>query len=102
MTRHTRDEALAAFENHDAALAPIYDVSEFMDDPHVRERGSIAEVDDADWGTLRMQAVHPLMSETPGRIASAGINEPGAHNDEVYSELGLADELESLRKRGAI
>ena len=45
MSRHTRDEAVATFEAHDAALAPLYDVSEFMDDPHVagsrvdRDRG---------------------------------------------------------------
>jgi formyl-CoA transferase len=102
MSRHTREEALAAFTEHDAALAPIYDVSEFMDDPHVHERGSIATVDDPDWGPIRMQAVHPRMSETPGRISAPGGSRPGADNEQVYSELGLRDELEALRERGAI
>jgi formyl-CoA transferase len=102
MSRHTRGEALAAFEEHDAALAPIYDVSEFMDDPHVRARGSIAEVADPDWGPVRMQAVHPVMSATPGRIGSTGVSEPGANNTEVYTELGLADELDALREQGVI
>jgi crotonobetainyl-CoA:carnitine CoA-transferase CaiB-like acyl-CoA transferase len=103
MSRHTRPEALAAFEDHDAALAPLYDVSEFMDDPHVRERGSIATVVDPDWGPVRMQAVHPRMSATPGRIDRPGAGRLGADNDDVYGELGLtADELVRLKEMGAI
>ena len=101
MSRHTRDEALDAFETHDAALAPIYDVSEFMSDPHVEARGSIATVDDPEWGPMRMQAVHPRFGATPGRIATAGPNQMGAHNAEVYAELGLTD-LDRLREAGVI
>ena len=103
MARHTRDEALDAFERHDAALAPIYDVSEFMDDPHVRDRGSIATVDDPDWGPLRMQGVHPRLSQTPGSIRSTGPIERGTHNAEIYAELGLSsDELARLAEDGVI
>jgi formyl-CoA transferase len=103
MARHTRAQALAAFEDHDAALAPLYDVSEFMDDEHVRARGSIATVDDPDWGPVRMQAVHPRMSETPGRIERTGAGKLGADNAEVYGALGISDdELARLKETGAI
>jgi crotonobetainyl-CoA:carnitine CoA-transferase CaiB-like acyl-CoA transferase len=103
MALHTRDDALDIFERFDAALAPIYDMSEFFEDRHVVERGTLQTVDDPDWGPIRMQGVHPRMSETPGRIASAGPSERGAHNDEVYAELGLdADALEALRRDGVI
>jgi formyl-CoA transferase len=102
MAARTRDEAIAAFEEHDAALAPVYDVAEFMDDPHVKARGSIATVDDPDWGPVRMQGVHPRMSTTPGEIVSTGPNTLGVHNTEVYGELGLADELQDLEGRGVI
>jgi formyl-CoA transferase len=103
MSRHTRDEALQAFDTHDAALAPIYDVSEFMEDPHVQARGSIATVDDPDWGPVRMQGIHPRMSATPGRIRSTGPSRQGEHNDEVYGELGLsADDLRMLADEGTI
>jgi crotonobetainyl-CoA:carnitine CoA-transferase CaiB-like acyl-CoA transferase len=98
--RHTRDEALRIFAQHHAALAPIYDVAEFMDDEHVRARGSIATVDDPDWGPVRMQAVHPRLSATPGRIASTGPSELGAHNEEVYGELGV--DLAQLRGEGIV
>ncbi len=103
MSAHTRDEAVAIFEEHDAALAPIYDVSEFMDDPHVQARGSIATIDDADWGPIRMQGVHPRFSKTPGRILHAGSSELGSDNASVYSELGLSDdEIARLSDEGTI
>jgi crotonobetainyl-CoA:carnitine CoA-transferase CaiB-like acyl-CoA transferase len=103
MGRHTCAEALEVFERHDAALAPIYNVSEFMDDPHVRSRGSIETLEDPDWGSVRMQGIVPRMSHTPGRIATTGPSGLGAHNHEVYSDLGIgADELDALRERGVI
>jgi len=103
MALHTRDDALAIFERHDAALAPIYDMSEFFDDPHVAARGSLATVDDDDWGPIRMQAVHPRFSQTPGRIESAGPSEMGPDNEEVYAELGLTPgELRVLRADGVV
>jgi crotonobetainyl-CoA:carnitine CoA-transferase CaiB-like acyl-CoA transferase len=103
MSLHTRDEALAAFEAHHAALASIYDMSEFFDDPHVKARGSIATVDDPDWGPIRMQAVHPRMSDTPGRIANSGPSAIGSHNAEVYAELGItSEEVERLREEGIV
>jgi formyl-CoA transferase len=103
MSHHTREEALATFEEHDAALAPIYDVSEFMDDPHVRARGSIETVDDPEWGAVRMQGIHPRMSRTPGEIRTTGPSGMGAHNDEVYGELGIdATERDRLTREGTI
>ena len=41
----------------------------------------------------------PVLSESPGRVRSAGPARPGQHNDDVY--IGLlgktAEELEELR-----
>jgi crotonobetainyl-CoA:carnitine CoA-transferase CaiB-like acyl-CoA transferase len=102
MSVHDRNEAIEIFEHYDAALAPIYDVSEFMDDPHVRHRGSIETVVDRDWGPIRMQGVHPRLSDTPGEIAWTGPSEMGSHDAEVYAELGLSDRLDELRRRGVI
>jgi crotonobetainyl-CoA:carnitine CoA-transferase CaiB-like acyl-CoA transferase len=102
MAGRTRDEALATFEQHDAALAPIYDVAEFMDDPHVKARGSIETVADENWGPVRMQGVHPRMSETPGRISTTGPSALGGDNEDVYAELGLSDRLDELKEEGVI
>jgi crotonobetainyl-CoA:carnitine CoA-transferase CaiB-like acyl-CoA transferase len=103
MALHTRDEALDIFERHDAALAPIYDMREFFDDPHVVARGSLETVEDADWGPIRMQGIHPRMSATPGRIASAGPSAAGPDNETVYAELGITvDDLDELRSEGIV
>jgi len=103
MALHARDEAVDIFERHDAALAPIYDMSEFFDDPHVRARGSLETVDDPDWGPVRMQGVHPRMSATPGRIASAGPSALGPESAAVYGELGIGEpELEALHRDGVV
>ena len=103
MSRHPRDEAVSIFEEHDAALAPLYTVSEFMDDPHVQARGSIATVEDPDWGPVRMQGIHPRMSQTPGRITHPGPSALGAANTDVFAELGIDDEeLAKLKEQGVV
>ncbi len=48
-------EVTAEFERVGAALAPIYDVEQLMNDPHVRERESITTVDDEDLGPLKIR-----------------------------------------------
>ena len=54
-------------------------------------------------GPVRMQAVYPRLSDTPGRI-QRGAPRLGEHNDEVYGALlGLsADEMASLQADGVI
>lgn len=99
----TFDEVISAFTDCGAAIAPIYDVSQLMADPHVRARESIITHDDEDLGPVRMQNVFFRMSDTPGRIRSTGRG-LGQDNAEVYSELlGLqTDQLAALRAGGVI
>jgi crotonobetainyl-CoA:carnitine CoA-transferase CaiB-like acyl-CoA transferase len=59
-------------------------------DPHYRARGSIATVDDAELGPLRMQNAIGRLSATPGGIRHAGPR-LGEHNRAVLvDELGFA------------
>ena len=58
----TRDEVLAAFEAAEAAVAPIYDASDILADPQFAAIGTIASVDDAELGTLRMPNVISRLS----------------------------------------
>jgi crotonobetainyl-CoA:carnitine CoA-transferase CaiB-like acyl-CoA transferase len=82
---------------------PVYDVAGVSGDPHFRERGMIAQVNDPDVGPLALPGVVPRFSRTPGRIAWAGPR-IGQHNAEVYGDLlGLrADEIDALHSRGVI
>ena len=93
---------LAAFEEAEAAVAPVYDARDILADPQLAALGAIATVDDAELGALRMPNVISRLSETPGAIRSAG-RAHGADTDEVLAELGVgAGELARLREEGVV
>jgi crotonobetainyl-CoA:carnitine CoA-transferase CaiB-like acyl-CoA transferase len=81
-----RDEVLREFEAAHAAAAPVYGMNEVLDDPHVRARGSVVEVDG-----VPMQGLVARLSATPGRIRWAG-RPLGADTDDVLSELRGGDD----------
>ncbi|MEU3182772.1 CoA transferase [Streptomyces sp. NPDC006923] len=100
--RHTREEAMTAFEKAEAAIAPVYDIRDVLEDPQYRALGTIVEVPDPELGPLRMQNVLFRLSETPGAIRWAG-RPHGADTDAVLAELGLtAAEIAALRSDGAL
>lgn len=103
LAQRTREEAMEAFEQADAAIAPVYDVAELMADPHVQDQDMIIEVQDDDLGPVRMQNVLFRMSETPGSIRWTG-RDLGADTDAVFGqELGIAaDRLAELREGGVV
>ncbi|WP_067964257.1 CaiB/BaiF CoA transferase family protein [Nocardiopsis trehalosi] len=96
------DEVVAAFEEAQAAVAPIYDVSDIVADPQYAALGSIVHVPDDELGSVAMQNVLFRLSETPGEIRWAG-PPLGAHSDEVLGGLGYtAEEIAALRAAGAV
>ena len=66
----TLDENLAHFAAHDVTVGPVLNVSQLMQDRHVRERQVLVDVPDPDLGTITMHNVFPRLSRTPGRIRS--------------------------------
>jgi crotonobetainyl-CoA:carnitine CoA-transferase CaiB-like acyl-CoA transferase len=97
------DEVMGAFEEAGAAIAPIYDIEQLMNDPQVEAREAITTIEDEDLGLLRMQNLMFRLSESPGAIRFAG-RRLGQDNDEIYAErLGLAaDRIDELRTQGVI
>jgi len=87
----TRADVLHEFENARAAVAPIYDIADVLDDPQYAALGSVTSLDDPDLGPLRMQNVPFRLSETPGEVRWAGPR-LGEHNAEVLGRLGLSAE----------
>ena len=96
-------EVVRAFDEAEAALAPIYDASDIVADPQYQALGSIATVPDPDLGQVRMQNLIFRMSDTPGAIRWTG-KALGADNDAVFKgELGMTDaEVAALKAAGAI
>ncbi|MFC2153276.1 CoA transferase, partial [Actinomycetota bacterium] len=97
------DEVVAAFEDADAAIAPIYDIAQVFQDPQYQALDTITAVEDPELGTVRMQNVLFRLSDTPGSIRWAG-RPLGSDNKEVFgNELGLSvEQIEDLAARGII
>jgi crotonobetainyl-CoA:carnitine CoA-transferase CaiB-like acyl-CoA transferase len=86
------DDVIAAFEQAGAAIAPVYDVAQVLDDPQYQALRSSVTVPDDDLGEVTMQNLLFRMSETPGEVRRAG-RRIGQDTDEVLSELlGFSDE----------
>jgi len=80
-----------------------HSIADIAADAHYAAREDIVSVDDPLIGPVRMQAVYPRLSDTPGRI-QRGAPRLGEHNEEVYgSLLGLTiGEISALRTEGVI
>ncbi|HEV8669550.1 MAG TPA: CoA transferase [Candidatus Limnocylindria bacterium] len=100
IAKRSAAEVSAAFEDAQAAIGPVYDVEDIFADPQYAALGTIASVDDAELGRLRMQNQLFRMSATPGRIRWAG--RPHGHDTAaVLEEVGVdAAALADLRARG--
>ena len=95
-------EVVEAFAAADVALAPVYDVEQYVADPQVRSRRAVVSVDDPELGPLLMQNVLFGLSDTPGEIRHPG-RRLGADTDQVLAEAGVgAEQLADLRDRGVI
>jgi crotonobetainyl-CoA:carnitine CoA-transferase CaiB-like acyl-CoA transferase len=96
------EHVLEAFEEAGAAIAPIFDVEQLVNDPHIVARDTITTVDCEDLGPLKMQNLMFRMGESPGGIRWPG-RRLGQDNAEVFAELGVDEqELAVLRDKGVI
>lgn len=81
----------------------IFTAANIATDPHYAARDMVIEVPDPGLAgeTVRMQAVVPRLSETPGRVARGG---PllGEHNAEVWGGLLGAERLADLKRLGVV
>ena len=102
ISERTTDEVVAAFEEANAAITPIYNVEDIMQDPQYGALDSIISVEDPELGPIQMQNVLFRLSETPGEVKWSGPR-LGEHNEEVYGELGIDKErLEELKAEGVV
>jgi crotonobetainyl-CoA:carnitine CoA-transferase CaiB-like acyl-CoA transferase len=98
--QHSSAEIIAKLESARVPVGPIYSVEDMMTDPHYIARGMFEEVD-VNGKALKIPAISPKLSETPGRTDWPGA-QIGAHNQEILGDLlGLSSEtLEQLHQDG--
>lgn len=102
ISARTRTEVVDAFEQAQAAVAPVYTAADIVEDPQLNALGTIHRLDDADLGPMAMQGPLFRLSDTPPAIRHTG-RAPGADTDSVLLSLGLdGDEIAALRAIGVV
>ena len=93
----TRDEWVARFEGFDACVAPVNDLGEAPDDPHLTARRAFVDV-----AGITQPAPAPRFSRS-GPATPDAPRPPGADTDAVLLAAGLdADEVSRLRGAGVV
>jgi crotonobetainyl-CoA:carnitine CoA-transferase CaiB-like acyl-CoA transferase len=102
ITERTLAENIAFFEEAGVTAGPVYDIAQFLDDPHVQARGIVVDAPDDEMGETPMHAPVPRFSRTPGVLRTPAPT-VGQHNDEIYARIGYSPERRAeLRQRGII
>jgi formyl-CoA transferase len=102
IAERTRSEVVAAFEEAQAAVAPIYDMRDIFEDPQFQALQTITTVEDEELGTIRFQNVPFRLSDTPGAVRWPGPRK-GRDTAEILGRYGVsADELAALAERGIV
>jgi len=93
---------LEEFERAQAAVAVVYDIRDIFADDHIRARGTIEEIDDDEFGRIKMQA--PLFQIDAKRARTSWTGRAhGADTDSVLVELGYElEQIETMRTNGEI
>ena len=91
----TQSEWSAVFDGTDACVAPILPMSEAVDHPHIKERGTLVEHDG-----LVQPAPAPRFSRTEATLGLPPAPKAGAHTREALAAWGIGD-VDKLIEAGA-
>ncbi|QHN19746.1 CoA transferase [Gordonia amarae] len=103
VSARTLDEAMRVFEDAEIAAAPVYDITDLIDDEQMKARGVFVRIDDDDLDSMLVQAPVPRFSGSEGIVDSLG-PALGAHTDDVLAEvLGMdAASIADLHARNIV
>jgi len=103
MEGKTVAEVISLMEEAQIPCSPVYDIPDVLDDPHIRAREMIVDIDYPGLGRVPLTGFPIKFSETPGNIATRG-PDLGEHNEEIYCGLlGFSrEELAGLQQDGII
>ena len=98
----TTEEWIDILNDAGVPNGPINDIEGVVNDPQVKAREMIVEVDHPVAGKTKMPGVPVKMSETQGEVRTPAPT-LGQHTDEILREFGLSDEeIKELKESGSI
>lgn len=97
-----KHEVMKAFAGRGIPCGAVLDTGEVLADPHLRERGTVFDLDHPTRGRFAMIGSPVRLSESPARPRRAPLY--GEHTEEVLQDLAgySAEEVKALRAKGAI
>jgi crotonobetainyl-CoA:carnitine CoA-transferase CaiB-like acyl-CoA transferase len=96
------DEVMREFELAEAAVAPIYDITDIFKDEQFKALDTITTIQDDELGPIKIQNVLFRLSDTPGEIRNSGPS-LGKDTVAVLKDLGMDDaEITDLKGKGII
>jgi formyl-CoA transferase len=102
VAQHDLAHVLGVLEKAEVPSGKIYDIADIAADAHYRAREMIQEFRLADGKPVRLPAIVPKLSETPGETKSLG-PALGEHTAEILGALGFsAEQQQDLKRRGVI
>lgn len=103
VAERTVNEVIDELNNAKVAVSQVNTVAEMMEDPTIKAREMIVNLDHTGLGEIPIPGVIPKFSETPGRVESRA-PKIGEHNEEIYGQLlGFdKDYISKLRDEGTI
>jgi crotonobetainyl-CoA:carnitine CoA-transferase CaiB-like acyl-CoA transferase len=94
---------MADLEKAEIPSSPINSIADIFSDPQFAARGTLAAVEHPVLGTVRMPAIVPRLSETPGEIEWTGRALGEDTESMLERALGYSrDRIDDLRSRGII
>jgi len=96
-------DVVREFEKAEAAVAPIYNIADVMNDPQFQALETIINVDDVVLGPIKMQNVLFRMDQTPGEVQWSGRTIGADTRSILTTRLGMSNEaVDSLLAKGVI
>ena len=100
--KKTQEEWMEIFINLDACVMPVKSFAEACQDPQIKERKMVEEIDHPKLGRIQNVASPIKYSRTPLTIRSVAPR-IGQHTKEVLKNLGYSDkEFRNYKKKGII
>jgi len=87
--------------NADIPVAPVYQLNDMVNDPHIKKRKMMIEINHPKAGKVKQPNFPVKFSKTKTLLKPAPML--GQHNDDILKDLGYSvDEIAGLRQEGVI